>query len=307
LHKARPDRAAGIEADPAARRILLSTTMKGARADQPMQQAFPSLDLRAGAAATRLDRMAVDELRRDLALFLDIDGTLLDLAPTPQAVVIPDDLGSILTTIEAALGGALALVTGRGLADVDRLFAQGRFIIGAQHGAELRGPVQPAPHSAAVFSVLERLRPRLEALVADRPGLLLEDKGRSVALHYRQNQSLAVELKALISRILARESDEIELLEGKCVFEIKPRAFDKGGVVRALMAMPPFKSRIPLFIGDDETDRTGMATARALGGCAIRVGDKRDLKADGHLPSPAATRAWLKDLAGRLDERRRGP
>ncbi|MFZ5792364.1 MAG: trehalose-phosphatase [Pseudomonadota bacterium] len=272
-----------------------------------MQQSLPSLDFQAGSATALLERMEVQELRRHLALFLDIDGTLLDLAPTPSAVVVPDDLASVLQALETALDGALALVTGRGLADVDRLFARGRFIIGAQHGAELRGPVQPAPDSPAAFSVLERLRPRLEALVPDWPGLLLEDKGRSVALHYRQNQSLAVGLKALVSRILARESDEIELLEGKCVLEIKPRAFDKGGVVRALMAVPPFERRVPLFIGDDETDRTGMAAARALGGCAIRVGGKRDLEADGYLPSPAAARAWLKDLAGRLDERRSGP
>lgn len=272
-----------------------------------MQQTFPPFDLQARAAATWLGHMGAQELRRQLALFLDIDGTLLDLAPTPHAVVIPDDLASVLKTLEAALGGALALVTGRGLADVDRLFAQGHFIIGAQHGAELRGPARLAPSGPAAFSTLERLRPKLEAIMPDWPGLLLEDKGRSVALHYRQNQGLAPELKSLVSRIVARETDEIELLEGKCVFEIKLRAFDKGGVVRALMAVPPFERRIPLFVGDDETDRTGMATARSLGGCAIRVGDKRDLKADGYLPSPAATRAWLRNLADRLEEGRENP
>jgi trehalose 6-phosphate phosphatase len=249
----------------------------------------------------RLNRLDPDDLRQRLALFLDIDGTLIDLAATPQSVVVPDMLTGVLSKLEGQLDGALALVTGRSLADVDRLFSAHRFIVGAQHGGEMRGPARQPRQELTFVAALNRLRPRLETILASWPGLLLEDKGRSIAMHYRQNPEIAPELKPLLHRLLAPESDTLELLEGKCVFEIKPKNFDKGDAVRALMTVAPFKSRVPIFIGDDETDRAGMAASRAHGGCAIRVGNKRDLLADGFLPSPAATRTWLRELAIRFD------
>jgi trehalose 6-phosphate phosphatase len=265
-----------------------------------MQQALPPLELQPGSRAVRLNRLEAGDLRRRLALFLDIDGTLVDLAATPQAVQVPDMLAGVLSALEATLDGALALVTGRSLTDVDRLFAARRFVVGAQHGGEMRGPARQPRQEMVFVAALNRLRPRLETILPSWPGLLLEDKGRSIAIHYRQNPSISFELKTVLHRILSAETEALELLEGKCVFEIKPKSFDKGDVVRALMTVAPFKGRIPIFIGDDETDRAGMAASRAHGGCAIRVGDKRDLLADGFLPSPAATRAWLRELAIRL-------
>jgi len=266
-----------------------------------MQQALPPLELQPGSPAMRLNRLDPGDLRRRLALFLDIDGTLIDLAATPQSVQVPDMLPRVLSALESQLDGALALVTGRSLTDVDRLFATHRFIVGAQHGGEMRGPARQPRQEMTFVAALNRLRPRLETILPSWKGLLLEDKGRSIAIHYRQNPAVAFELKAMLNRILAPESEALELLEGKCVFEIKPKNFDKGDVVRALMTVAPFKGRVPIFIGDDETDRAGMAASRAYGGCAIRVGDKRDLLADGFLPSPAATRAWLRELSIRFD------
>jgi trehalose 6-phosphate phosphatase len=266
-----------------------------------MQQALPPLELQPGSPAVRLNRLEPGDLRQRLALFLDIDGTLIDLARTPQSVQVPEMLPGVLCALEARLDGALALVTGRSLADVDRLFPARRFVVGAQHGGEMRGPARQPRQEMAFVAALNRLRPRLETILPSWSGLLLEDKGRSIAIHYRENPSVAFELKTILNRILTPEIEALELLEGKCVFEIKPRNFDKGDVVRALMTVAPFKGRIPIFIGDDETDRAGMAASRAHGGCTIRVGDKRDLLADGFLPSPAATRAWLRELAIRLD------
>jgi trehalose 6-phosphate phosphatase len=278
-----------------------SPIVKGTAAIQPMQQALPPLEIQPGSPAMRLNRLDPGDLRRRLALFLDIDGTLLDLAATPQAVVVPDMLPGVLSALESRLDGAVALVTGRSLADVDRLFPNLRFTVGAQHGGEMRGPARQPRQEMTFVAALNRLRPRLETILPSWEGLLLEDKGRSLAIHYRKNPSVAYELKTIINRILAPEADALELLEGKCVFEIKPKSFNKGDVVRALMTVAPFKGRVPIFIGDDETDRAGMSAARAHGGCAIRVGDKRDLLADGFLPSPAATRAWLRELSIRLD------
>jgi len=266
-----------------------------------MQQALPPLELQPGSPAMRLNRLKPDELRRRLALFLDIDGTLIDLAATPQSVVVPDTLMIVLRTLELQLDGALALVTGRSLTDVDRLFSTHRFVVGAQHGGEMRGPARQPRQELIFVAALNRLRPRIETILPSWKGLLLEDKGRSIAIHYRQNPGVAYELKATLHRLIATEADALELLEGKFVFEIKPKNFDKGDVVRALMLVAPFRGRVPIFIGDDETDRAGMVASRAHSGCAIRVGDKRDLLADGFLPSPAATRAWLRELSIRFD------
>lgn len=266
-----------------------------------MQQALPPLELQPGSPAMRLNRLEPNDLRRRLALFLDIDGTLIELAATPQSVTIPDMLPAVLSALELQLDGALALVTGRSLTDVDRLFSKHRFTVGAQHGGEMRGPARQPRQEMMFVAALNRLRPRLETILPSWKGLLLEDKGRSIAIHYRQNPGVAYELKITLQRLLSPESEALELLEGKCVFEIKPKNFDKGDVVRALMMVAPFKGRVPIFIGDDETDRAGMAASRAHAGCAIRVGDKRDLLADGFLPSPAATRAWLRELSIRFD------
>lgn len=249
----------------------------------------------------RLNRLGPDDLRRRLALFLDIDGTLIDLASTPQSVTVPDTLPMVLSVLESQLDGALALVTGRSLTDVDRLFSTHRFIVGAQHGGEMRGPARQPRQEAMFVAALNRLRPRIETILPSWNGLLLEDKGRSIAIHYRQNPGAVHELKTTLRRLVSGEAEALELLEGKFVFEIKPKSFDKGDVVRALMMVAPFKGRVPIFIGDDETDRAGMAASRAHAGCAIRVGDKRDLLADGFLPSPAATRAWLRELSIRFD------
>jgi trehalose 6-phosphate phosphatase len=234
----------------------------------------------------------------EIALFLDFDGTLVELAPQPDAVVVPPDLPPLLQRLETALQGALATVSGRPIAEIDAYLAPARLAASGAHGAELR-----AAGGEAVRVVGERLpedlRVALNAIVADLgrrwPGLRTEDKGTSFAVHYRHAPAAAPALsKALATLPLG---DRWQLLGGHCVYELKARSRSKADAVRDLMAEPAFAGRRPIFLGDDVTDLDGMAAAAALGGAGIAVGG---IAADveWRLANPAAVKAWLRDLVG---------
>lgn len=235
------------------------------------------------------------------ALLLDVDGTLLDLAPHPDAVVVPPGLRDHLSTLLAATGGALALVSGRGVDRLDALFAPLRLPLIGSHGAQVRlDPPDPAVTAPALDPALaERLR-RIAAAVH---GALAEDKRTSFALHYRAAPAEGPALAQAIAEAVAGDAG-IEVLAGHFVFEVKPKGIDKGTAVRAAMARPPFAGRRPVFIGDDVTDEFAFHAVSALGGTAIAVGRPRP-GAHLVLADPGRVRTLLAGLAeGREHQRR---
>jgi trehalose 6-phosphate phosphatase len=234
-----------------------------------------------------------------IAILLDIDGTLLDLMPTPREVWVPPGLGVTLNGLVAATSGALALVSGRSLNDIDLIFAPDRFPAIGGHGAEMRLNVEDvaaAPHAPPLDQELKR---RLAAIARISPGILLEDKGYSLALHYRLAPHAKEAIEASIGLIRADMPDAaVEVLPGKCVFEIKPAGFTKANGVRALMQHAPFAGRRPLFIGDDVTDESVFAIMPEMQGLAFSVG-YRAKGVNGHFGAPRDVREFLAHL---LDE-----
>ena len=199
-----------------------------------------------------MNKALLPKWRDDWALFLDVDGTLLEIAATPADVQVPQRLLEVLASLSARLGGALALVSGRPIADVDGLFAPLHLPVAGAHGAERRtasGKVQRRDDSVALAPAKRLLAAWAEA----RPGVLLEDKGSALALHYR----LAPELEACARRAaaaaLAETGPGFQLQDGKKVLEIRATSVSKGRAIEAFMSEPPFSGRLPVFLGDDVT------------------------------------------------------
>jgi trehalose 6-phosphate phosphatase len=233
-------------------------------------------------------------LARD-AFLLDIDGTLLDIAPTPELVRVPAPLKATLTILQQAAGGAVALVSGRPLAGIDRLFAPLSLVTIGCHGAEWRKAVDEGP-KLRYPPLAQEVRCALLAAVSDLPDIRIEDKGYTLAFHYRgAPERKAVLEKRLIAQIGPGNS-ELCLLHGKAVLEVKPCAFDKGEAIAALMNVPPFSGRRPVFAGDDHTDEFAFATVRQMGGVGISSGRKLP-DAERMLSAPYAFRSWLAHLA----------
>ncbi len=201
------------------------------------------------------------------AFFLDVDGTLLEIEPRPEDVVADAALLELLGCLEAEAGSALALVSGRRLDDIDRIFAPLRFAAAGLHGAELRFP--DGARIAAQSAVMDAVRPQLQDFVAARQGAWLEDKGATLAIHYRQRPELEADVLSFL-RPLAQGGLAVQ--EGKMVAELKEGRHDKGRAIEALVAVAPFAGRRPVFVGDDLTDETGFAFVNARGGFSIRVG-----------------------------------
>jgi trehalose 6-phosphate phosphatase len=225
---------------------------------------------------------------RDWALFLDLDGTLLDFASTPDSVVVPDELVKDLALAQKSLGGALAIVSGRGLADIDRLLTPLHLPAGGEHAAIVRLP-------NGFFDQVEQKVPdewkhKLRELAATHPGVLAETKHHNVVAHYRNGPSHETAVRQTVSALVAKDPENFELLEAKMAFEIRPRLVNKGRAVHTLMNVEPFAGRVPVFIGDDLTDHDGFAAAIELGGIALDVG----LTFAGR---PCDVRAWLKRFA----------
>jgi trehalose 6-phosphate phosphatase len=231
-------------------------------------------------------------------LLLDVDGTLLDIAPAPELAVVPAGLTDILSKICNRLKGALALVSGRPIADLDLLFAPLTMPAAGEHGAEVRhDPDQPIIALAARPESLAAVHTRLTVAVADIPGVQVERKRTGFAIHYRQAPHLAAELRRLVDDAVAEHAGEIHVQPGKMVLEIKGRACSKARGVAALMEEPPFAGRRPFFIGDDATDRDAFGAVKRFEGQCISVGpDNADI-ADWVFASPSAVRAWLSRVA----------
>ena len=232
------------------------------------------------------------------AYFLDLDGTLLELAETPDAVVVPPLLLPALESLARDTGGAVALVSGRALERVDALLAPFVLPVAGQHGHERRdakGVVHGAEMSAHVMTALKSA---LEALTKTELRLLLEHKGASLALHYRALPQAGPRLKSALTQLAARYPDEVALLEGKFVLELKPKEASKDRAIAAFLDERPFAGRRPVFVGDDITDEDGFRVVNAAGGVTIRIAragedSARPTAARYRLESPAALLDWL--------------
>lgn len=225
------------------------------------------------------------------ALFLDVDGTLLDFHDDPAAVVVSPHLLALLQRLHAALDDALSLVSGRALADLDRLFGPSWAMAGL-HGLQLRhadGRCREHPFDTSAHA---QLRQRAEALLGALDGIQLEDKGIAIALHCRRSPE-RFEAMRDAAAALADAMPGYELQAGNLVMEIKPAGMDKGRAVRELLRQPPFAGRQPIYLGDDLTDEHAFDTVARAGGCGIRVGHRRPTAAQFTLPSPAAVQHWL--------------
>ena len=230
-----------------------------------------------------------DVLRRG-ALFLDFDGTLVEIAPTPDAVEVDPALPPLLAALHDRLGGALALVSGRPLGTLDAFLSPARLPAASEHGVVLRVIGDGEPKEVGVAAVPETWRAAAASLAASVPGAIYEPKPHGFALHARRAPEALLRFEAALRALIAGD-DRFLLLSAHMAWEVKPRAADKGTAVAALMSRPPFSGRVPLFIGDDATDEDAIAAAVALGGTGLRVHET--------FGNPAGVRAWLAQL---LDE-----
>jgi trehalose 6-phosphate phosphatase len=237
----------------------------------------------------------------ETAVLLDIDGTLLDLMPTPREVWVPPGLAKTLNRLLVKTNGALALVSGRSINDIDLIFAPDVFPAVGGHGAEMRIDLDNESVAAHAPPMDKELKRRLAAIAKLSPGILLEDKGYSLALHYRLAPHAEKAIYAAVSLIRADlPNAPIEVLPGKCVCEIKHSGFTKASGVRELMTREPFKGRRPFFIGDDVTDETVFAIMLDMDGLAFSVG-RRAKGVAGHFDAPSDVREFLTHL---LDDER---
>jgi trehalose 6-phosphate phosphatase len=233
-------------------------------------------------------------LSRDDCLFLDVDGTLIELSDTPFDVHADDDLKRLLQDVSARLGGALALVSGRSIEYLDALFAPLRLPCAGLHGVERRTAQGVNFGAELPNSTLDAVRPLLIDLVKEHVGTLLEDKGATIAVHYRLAPQFAAEVRVAVESIAASLSDRYQVQSGNMMLEIKPRGSDKGTAIKAFLTEPPFKGRQPICVGDDLTDLHGFKEVVAQGGASIGVGQR--VTGQFHLADPAAVRAWLREL-----------
>src|SRR6266481_4401346 len=263
-------------------------------AEMPLQK-----DAASAAKASPTKAPAPGELGQHLdqtAILLDIDGTLLDLAPTPREVWVPPGLATTLNGLLMRTSGALALVSGRSLNDIDLIFAPELFPAVGGHGAEMRLSIDSEAVATHAPPMDKELKRRLASIARLSPGILLEDKGYSLALHYRLAPHAEKAIYEAVSLIRADlPNAPIEVLPGKCVCEIKHSGFNKATGVLELMTHEPFRGRRPIFIGDDVTDETVFAIMPDLDGLAFSVGRRAQGVAD-HFDEPRDVREWLARL-----------
>ncbi|HUE78611.1 MAG TPA: trehalose-phosphatase [Sphingomicrobium sp.] len=228
------------------------------------------------------------EILRGASLFLDFDGTLVDIRATPEAVVVTAKLRRLLEKLQQQLNGRVAIITGRAAANVEQLFRPVQILVGGSHGLELPGEGhEPQRRPDRLDSIVAELR----GLERQYPGVLVEEKPLGVALHYRQAPDAEQACRAATDR--AAERSGMEVQAGKMVFELKPVGGDKGAALRSLMARPPFPGSRPIFLGDDLTDEAGFAAARELGGSGVLIGEPRATAAAYWLGSVAEALDWL--------------
>ncbi len=231
------------------------------------------------------------------ALFLDVDGTLLTIAPHPDAVRVAPGLLALLDRLNERLGGALALVSGRAIANLDALFAPLRLPCAGVHGLERRS-ADAVIHRSDGAALLAPLRQPLTDFVQARKGLLLEDKNQSLAIHFRKAPGREAEVESFVQAQIAPSGDSLELKRGKMVLEVKPSGANKGTAITAFMDEPPFTGRVPVFVGDDVTDEDGFRIVNQLEGLSVRVGCTGPTAARYRLTDEAGVEDWLRTWLG---------
>ena len=225
----------------------------------------------------------------DWALFLDLDGTLLDIAASPESVFVPKRLVETLARLRARMNGALAILSGRTLRSIDRLLHPLLVTAGGEHGAVLRLPDGEIAEADSGTMVPAHWRQLIHQQVEELPGILIEEKSHGLALHYRADPSLGVPVMALLEQLV--ESDpNFEILPALMARELRHRSVNKGAALARIMATAPFSGRRPLFIGDDVTDEDAILAAGKMGGLGLRV-------PDAFAGEPARVRSWLGELA----------
>jgi trehalose 6-phosphate phosphatase len=235
-------------------------------------------------------------------LFLDVDGTLIELTDSPLDTFADPQLKTLLGQVAERLGGALALVSGRGIAYLDALFAPLRLASAGLHGVERRKASGVMHGASFVDTQLTAARTAVNALVQAHPGILVEDKGRTLAVHFRMAPDREAAVREALIAIAKPLGSNYHIQEGSMVLEIKPRGFTKATAIKAFMAEPPFSGRTPVFVGDDLTDQDGFQMVEDHGGISIAVGDR--VRGQFHLENPAAVRSWLQAIAALYDSHR---
>ena len=233
------------------------------------------------------------------AFFLDLDGTLVEIVRQPAAVQVASELPGLIADLHAASAGAVALISGRPIADVDRLLRMPQLPIAGQHGVERRDARGQIHLHAVDDSALASLRRQVHAWSIEHPGFLIEDKGLSLALHYRNAPELEQALDLLARGAIAQTNGTFQVQPGKMVVEIKPSGRDKGRAIEEFLEEAPFSGRLPVFVGDDVTDEYGFRAVNSRGGVSIKVGEGVTA-ATSRLASVDAVHDWLRGVLARL-------
>ncbi|MEP7454977.1 trehalose-phosphatase [Phyllobacterium sp. SB3] len=239
------------------------------------------------------------------AVFLDIDGTLIDLASTPTGIVIPEELPAQLKALSGLVDGAMALVTGRSVESVDSMFAPYQCTVAGMHGSEVRGPSGNISRKMIDRTALDQARQELEKLTSRWPQTIIEDKGLAIAMHYRLVPEAERAVQATMSTIHSRLGEGWKLQSGKMVVELLPSGTDKGSAIADFMSMPPFKGKKPLAIGDDLTDEAMFHFVNASNGCSVRVGEALfQSDAQHKVQSASEVRTWIAAMTASNQEQK---
>jgi trehalose 6-phosphate phosphatase len=233
---------------------------------------------------------------RPIALFLDFDGTLVEIADRPEAIRVEAGLPDLLAATQRRLGGALAVLSGRRIASIDALLAPTRLAAAGVHGLEVRAEPTAPVVAAGAAGALVSVRAALTAAGLPDTGVTIEDKRLAVAVHYRQAPERGAAVLAIVAAA-ARRFPELHLVAGKMVVEVKPRGVDKGTALLNFLARPPFSDRVPVMVGDDVTDEDAFRAALAAGGRAIKVGPGVSLAPE-RLAGVAEVHAFIAAVAG---------
>ena len=233
----------------------------------------------------------------DWALFLDVDGTLIEIADAPDAVSPDVSLPSLLQTLSDKLGGAVALVSGRPVSSLDRLFAPLRLPAAGLHGLERRDAAGHLARPVRAPPALDAARRAIRGFSDRHRGIVVEDKGLTIALHFRRIPDIGPEATEMVESLVARLDGGLKVQKGKMVIEVRPEGPDKGAVIRSFMAEPPFAGRVPVFVGDDVTDEAGFAVVNEMGGHSIRVGGSEATLARARIATVGDLLSWLDSVA----------
>ena len=248
------------------------------------------------------ESLAPPPLTTDVALFLDFDGTLVDIAPNPSDVIVPAALSQRLRQVAWLLNGALAVISGRSIATIDSFLSGAVQCTAGLHGAERRSALGLVHSTTRGGDMIISFRTILQAFGAAHPAVLVEDKGVSIAVHFRGDPTLADTCRQAVDDCVLASHGVFERLDGKMVAELKPVGITKVAALEAYMNEAPFAGRRPVFAGDDITDEGAFGYVSRTNGLGVMVGASSPTAAASRLPSVEALHAWLKDFCDRNDD-----